>query len=243
MKRHSWIACGSFALLSALCLASYPASAQARLQHDPYALHLAIAQTGMTTPTATPNTLTLRTPGAARAEQAEGLAIPRIITETALGYGMGFMTQLLGMFTGIAVGCLNTGSTRESCGWSMLIGGSLGNVFVTPIGTIIMGNVFRGTGNYWGALLGSLAGTALEYAIGVPFILSAPNRGSIEIALYLSALLPAIGATIGYELQGNARNDELRSTGVVVVPTIAPTMAADGSGINGAVLGARISNL
>lgn len=181
--------------------------------------------------------------GIERADQADRLVIPRILTETAMGYGVGFLAQLIGMVAGISAGCVGPGSTRESCGWGMLIGGSLGNVFVTPLGTIVMGHVFRGNGNYLGALLGSLAGTALEYAIGVPFILSAPERGAIEIALYLSALLPAIGATIGYELQSDARNDELRTQGLSVVPNLAPTFAADGSGVNGAVIGATFYNL
>lgn len=154
---------------------------------------------------------------------------------------MGFVGQIVGLLVGAAVGCRD-GTVTEGCLLSILFGGFAGNIAMTPLGTIIAGDLLSGTGDYLGALGGTALGTLVQMAIAVPLALTDMDQGTFTAASIALSVLPAIGAMVGYELQSGSNNAEMRRTGIALSPTAAPLFTADGR-LDGAMVGVQLTEL
>jgi hypothetical protein len=145
-----------------------------------------------------------------------------------LGVGVGYVGALIGF----VAGCGASGNLG-SCVGGLVIGAEIGYVIGAPLGVTWASNWFGGLGNYGWALLGSLVGAVAS----IPLIYAVDDAGVIA----WSAILPAVGAMIFYEIGGGIRESRIRAgTEMAISPTVIPVM--NENRIAGAAFGLRVAN-
>lgn len=136
------------------------------------------------------------------AAQAPRLGAGRVAAQVAtgtLGGAVGFVAG--GLLTRSVV--RHHGLDEESASHPAFLGALVGMTLLTPVGPAVVGN-HQGAGSYLAAQGGALAGglaSALLIAGGRSGILDCRICGPLRIASGVAiALLPSIGATIGYDV-------------------------------------------
>lgn len=178
--------------------------------------------------------LLLPTAARAQVDSHQSSPVPRIVGEVLAGVAGEFLGGVIGWGIGSAF-CDETARSGDFFGPCFMGGdeGAVGMVVgVIPgaaLGTYVLGEATTGDGSYWAALAGSAVGT-----LGMVGLIAAEDGDDGGGLVVLALALPAIGATIGYELsqadvvdsprvERLAGSDEVDSASLQVYPSAGVT--------------------
>lgn len=134
----------------------------------------------------------------------------RVASESALGLAGAFVGGVGGVLLGVALAPAGDGWAALGYG---LLGGVVGWSVGLPIGVILGGKLARGTGKWYGAVLGE--------AVGLLFgglLASATAGGDGAVPGLLLIAMPLAGSVTGYELTSTPPAESARALRPIIAP-------------------------